>query len=74
MVLVCNLSSIRDQFFMNPDVYHDTPHLAGEFSYQKEIISVDGFPLVGAAFVRHDGYGGDDKKILAKLVEIARTK
>lgn len=71
LVLVVNLDAHRKRFFMNPDSYHISPKLAGEFSYQQEIISVDNIPLVGAAYCRHDEFGGDDSKILQKLLSMS---
>ena len=74
MIFVADLNTKRKDFFMNPDVYTVTPRLAGEFSYQREIISVDSLSVMGVAFCRHDQFGGDDSKILQKLVEIAKGK
>jgi len=39
ILVVADLERSRDSFFMNPDKYADTPRLAGQFSYQREIIS-----------------------------------
>jgi hypothetical protein len=74
MIFVADLNTKRKDFFMNPDVYTVTPRLAGEFSYQREIISVDSLGVMGVAFCRHDQFGGDDSKILQKLVGIAKGK
>jgi len=74
IIFVADLNLRRNSFIMNPDVYTHTPRLAGEFSYQREIISVDSLPVVGVAYCRHDEFGGDDKRILRKLVETATAK
>ena len=74
IIFVCDLNRTRERFFMNPDAYRRTPPLAGKFSYQREIISVDTVPVSGIAFCRHDEFGGDHKKILQKLVGIAKSK
>lgn len=75
MIFVCDLNQNRGGFFMNPDTaYENTPRLAGVFSYQREIISVDSLPLKGAAFCRHDEFGGDDAAILKKLIALAGGK
>lgn len=75
IVLVCDLNNHRKRFFMNPDrAYPTTPTLAGQFSYQREIISVDSVNMMGAAFCRHDEFGGDDEKILQKLIGLVAGK
>jgi len=74
IIFVADLNLRRNSFIMNPDVYTRTPRLAGEFSYQREIISVDSLPVMGVAYCRHDEFGGDDKRILQKLVETAKAK
>ena len=75
LILVCDLTQNRKRFFMNPDMaYPTTPKLAGQFSYQREIISVDNIPIMGTAYCRHDEFGGDDDKILRKLVSLASGK
>ena len=72
VLFVVSVGKNKNNFFMNPDKYTKTPKLAGKFSYQKEIISIDSFSLVGASYCRTDEFNGNDTEILKYLLKNAR--
>lgn len=68
VVLIAPLSSNRDGFIVNPDKYDDVPAMAGQFSYQKEIISVKPIKLERVIFCDKNEFNKNDKQIIDWLL------
>jgi hypothetical protein len=72
VLMVCDISRQRDSFIINPDKYHDVPQMAGQFSYQKEIISHKPIKVLKTVFCDKDEFGGSDSQILDWLISQAK--
>jgi hypothetical protein len=68
ILVVADLERSRNSFFMNPDKYSDTPRLAGQFSYQREIISHKPVKMLKTVFCDKDEFGGNDRVITEWLM------
>lgn len=71
VLVVAEIDKNRDAFIINPDKYHDVPKMAGQFSYQREIISVKPVKLLKTVFCDKDEFRGDDRTIVQWLMENA---
>lgn len=69
ILVVADLERSRSSFFMNPDKYGDVPKLAGQFSYQREIISHKPVKILKTIFCDKDEFGGNDMVITQWLME-----
>ena len=71
VMLVSKLGNNRDAFIMNPNAYHEIPTMAGQFSYQQEIISIDSVKIYKAVYCNKKEFGGDPVVILDWLTRMA---
>ena len=68
IVLIAPIASNKDGFIVNPDKYDDVPAMAGQFSYQKEIISVKPIKLERVIFCDKNEFNKNDKQIIDWLL------
>lgn len=69
ILAIADLERSRNSFFMNPDKYTNIPRLAGQFSYQREIISYKPVKMLKTIFCNKDEFGGDDRIITQWLMD-----
>jgi len=69
VLVIADLDRSRDSFFMNPDKYYDMPSMAGQFSYQREIISYKPVKLLKTIFCNKDEFDGNDRVITQWLID-----
>lgn len=68
VMLVAQIASNKDGFIINPDKYDDVPDMAGQFSYQREIISVKDIKLQRVIYCDKDEFNKNDKQIVDWLL------
>jgi len=68
VLLVATTKKNPDGFLINPDEYEYAPTFAGQFSYQKEILSTGPIALEYTVYCDKDELGGDDRKIVSWLL------
>jgi hypothetical protein len=68
ILLVAQIAQNRDGFIINPDKYDDVPAMAGQFSYQREIISVKPIKLERVIYCDKDEFNKNDKQIIDWLL------
>lgn len=69
VLVIADLDRSRNAFIMNPDKYYDIPSMAGQFSYQREIISHKPVKLLKTIFCNKNQFGGDDRMIVQWLMD-----
>lgn len=73
VLLLAKLENNRDSFLINPDKYKVAPELAGQFSYQKEIISYAPVELWKIIYCDKNAFNGTDITIVNWLVSQIRN-
>lgn len=73
ILLHAKLEENQDAFLINPDKYEVTPALAGQFSYQKEIISYAPVQLWKTVYCDKDALFSDDSAIVDWLISQTRN-
>lgn len=73
LLFLARLDENTNAFLINPDKYEVTPELAGQFSYQKEIISYGPVQLYKTIYCDKDALGGTDAAVVDWLISQTRT-
>lgn len=68
LLLHAKLDENHDAFLINPDKYQMAPELAGQFSYQKEIISFAPVTLWKTIYCDKNAFAGNDDTIVEWLI------
>lgn len=73
LLLHAKLEENPNAFLINPDKYQVAPELAGQFSYQKEIISYAPVLLWKTIYCDKDAFNGNDDIIIEWLISQTRN-
>ena len=69
VLMVAEVGRNRDAFIINPDKYESIPQMAGQFSYQRDIISVKPVKVLKTIFCDKDEFRGSDSTIIQWLMQ-----
>lgn len=73
LLLHAKLDENQESFLINPDKYQVAPELAGQFSYQKEIISYAPVQLWKTIYCDKNAFDGTDATIVEWLISQTRN-